>query len=179
MFLISRSWWVSSNVAFPHNFVTKCMWHICLRCFILIKQDNVLFHLQWIYIYTWFRIDFVYPAAGFGLWCTENLNLTLLHHYNIHDTDCNTCWRTEDPQYFLILQLFWQQFCPWLWLLSRLLWYPSYIGKNVYIKDPSCSDQTSIQTWRLTPIVPFAGSSPHQNLWGPFAAKPNGTRWIM
>lgn len=82
------------------------------------------------------------------------------------------------PQYF-ILQLFWQQFCPWLWLLSHLLWYPSYIGKKLYIKDPSCSDQMSIQTWLLTPIVPFAGSSPHQNLWGPFAAKPHGTRWIM
>lgn len=35
------------------------------------------------------------------------------------------------PQYFLIFQLFWQLLCPWLWLLSHLLWYPSYIGTHI------------------------------------------------
>lgn len=78
MLLISRSWWVSSNVAFPRNFVTRCMWQMCLSSFIYMKQDIVWFHHQWVYIYRWFRLDSVYPSAGFVSWCTVNPILTLL-----------------------------------------------------------------------------------------------------
>lgn len=78
MLLVSRSWWVSSNVAFPRNFVTRCMWQMCLSSFIYMKQDIVWFHQQWVYIYRWFRTDSVYLSAGFVRWCTVNPILTLL-----------------------------------------------------------------------------------------------------
>lgn len=259
MLLISRSWWVSSNVAFPRNFVTRFMWQKCVFSFIYMKQDIVWFHQQWVSIYRWFRIDSVYPSAGSMSWCTVNPILTLLPQPSVaspiflfrrlqayisqHDWD-----KLMDQRCFFSICLLFDTWgipfdtrCrgqtrsrtighlvlhyggsgPTLMNFRASLiqtvnyvddspvfsYFPALLAAALslaliavsfvvvpiiyryayafffffkwYIKRPSCSDQTSIQTWLLKTIVPFTGSAPHQNLWGPFAAKPPGTPWIM